>query len=372
MAYDYVVIGAGMAGASAACELAARGSVAMIEAESAPGYHSTGRSAALFTPNYGSDLVRCINRCSRDFFLAPPTGFVDVPLLSPRGALTIFAPDKAHLLDAVVAAAPDDDVIPVTAEHALALAPVLRPDAVGSAALEPGVMDIDVHALHQAYLRGFRERGGALLCNTRAETITRKSGEWRIRARDVELAGSVVINAAGAWADHVGAMAGAMTIGLVPKRRTAVVLDAPDGVDAATMPAVDFAGSEAYLKPEGGRIMASLGDETPTVQQDVQPEELDIAMAADWLQRHTVIPVRRIEHAWAGLRSFVADGAPVVGFDSEIEDFFWLAAQGGYGIMMAPTLACIADALVCHEDIAEKILKHGVSDSELAPGRLRQ
>ncbi len=187
---------------------------------------------------------------------------------------------------------------------------------------------------------------------------------------DKTIEAAVVINAAGAWADHIGALAGAKSIGLVPKRRSAIVVDAPAGVEIPALPAVDMADSEAYFKPDAGRIMASLGDETPTEPQDARPEELDIALVADWLQRHTTIDLRRIEHSWAGLRSFVPDGAPVVGFDGALDGFFWLAAQGGYGIMTAPALAQASKSFILHNRLPDDFEHFGVSQNAVSSTRL--
>lgn len=368
--YDHVIIGAGIAGASMAFELCEIGTVALIEAEAQPGYHSTGRSAALFTPNYGNQIVRRINALSAPFFRNPPEGFAEHPLLTPRGLLTIAPPGQEDGLESILETA--SDLAPVhrlSASQALSLAPLLQPHVVAAGVYEPGVTDIDVDALHQGYLRGLKARGGDLACGARVREIKRRSGHWQIRVREETIAARIVINAAGAWADEIGAMAGAQTIGLVPKRRSAIVVDAPDGIDIGALPAVETIGSEAYFKPEAGRIMASLGDETPTEPQDAQPEELDIALIADWLQRQTTIIPRRIEHSWAGLRSFVSDGAPVVGFDARLDDFFWLAAQGGYGIMMAPTLARYARSLIKAARLSDALTAHDILKEALSPAR---
>ena len=370
--YDFAVIGAGMAGASVAFELAETGSVVLIEAETQPGYHSTGRSAALFTPNYGNAVVRRINALSEAFLLDPPPGFAEHPLLAPRGMLTAAAPGDEAGLEAILAqATARAPVRRVGAAEALALAPLLRPAKVVAAAYEPGVMDIDVDALHQGYLRGVRVRGGALRCAAPVRAITRRAGHWQVQAGAETVAARLLINAAGAWADEVASLAGVQSIGLVPKRRSAILVDAPEGIDVQALPAVDTIGSAAYVKPAAGRIMASPGDETPSEPQDARPEELDIARIADWLERHTTITLRRIEHSWAGLRSFVADGAPVVGFDRARGDFFWLAAQGGYGIMMAPALARASRALIRTGSLPDDFAAADLSRDALSPERLR-
>jgi D-arginine dehydrogenase len=371
--YDYLIIGAGISGATAAYELASHGKVLMIEAESTPGYHSTGRSAALFTRNYGNAVVRRINQASHGFFLHPPEGFCDTPLLTPRGSLTIAGPGHEAGLDAILAlSSPGHEIERITAARALALAPLLRPERVASAAYEPGVTDIDVAGLHQGYLRGFRQRGGALLCGKRISHLEKVDGGWRVVAGDTVLAARIVVNAAGAWAGHVGDMAGAASIGLVPKRRTAIIVDAPPEMQTSAIPAIDFIGSDAYLKPDAGRIMASPGDQTSSEPQDTQPDELDVAMLVDWLETETLIKVRRISSSWAGLRSFVCDERPVVGFDPTVEGFFWLAGQGGYGIMMAPGLAKAAAGLIIADALPGFLLDASITKADLDPGRIHQ
>jgi D-arginine dehydrogenase len=372
--FDTIVIGAGISGASAACALAADRRVVLLEAEAAPGHHSTGRSAALYTRNYGPPAVQRINAASHAFFLAPPPGFAAVPLLRPRGALTVAASeDVAHLDRVLEFAGPGNRIDRITAAAALAMAPLLRAGTVAEAAYEPGVMDMDVAAIHQGFLAGFRRAGGTLACGRRVAGIERRAGQWRVRCGEEGFEAPLLVNAAGAWADEIAALAGVAPIGLVPKRRTAILVDPPPAFAAglAAMPAIDFAGGDAYLKPDAGRIMASPGDETPVAPQDVQPEELDIAVIADVLERRTHLHMRRIARAWAGLRSFVADRVPVLGFAPDAPGFFWLAGQGGFGIMMAPALAAAAASLIGTGRLSAALRDAGVTEVELAPQRPR-
>lgn len=368
--YDFLVIGAGISGAAAAYELAQHGNVLLVDAEATPGHHSTGRSAALFTPNQGTPLVQRINRVGSGFFAAPPAGFTDQPLLTPRGGLTIAEPGQEHRLSALLAlSAPGREVLAISSESALALAPLLRPDRIGAAVHEPGVADIDVGALHQGFLRGLKARGGTLVCGHRIDGLDFAGGLWTARAGDASFEARIIVNAAGAWADRIGTLAGAAPIGLVPKRRTAIIVDAPQGLDVRSMPTVDFTATEAYVKPDAGRIMASLGDQDPVEPQDIQPDEWEIAVLADWVQRETLLTIRRIGHRWAGLRSFVADDNPVLGFDDAVPNFFWLAAQGGYGIMMAPTLGRAAAALVLREGVPPDLTDQGITAADLRKER---
>lgn len=369
MNYDFLIIGGGISGAAAGYELALHGKVAIIEAETHAGYHSTGRSAALYTPNYGPDLVRAISQISLPFLQQPPSGFTEHSLLSPRGMLTVLPTDTEHtqqtLLDRTGA-----NFIGLTQEQTLNMVPFLRANRVGGAIYEEGVLDMDVGSLHQGYLRGFKQRGGTLLTNTRVTSIVRNSSHWEIASDHAQYHGRVLVNAAGAWADEVGVMAAASTIGLEPKRRTAILIDMPDNVGNGLIPAMDFHRIDNYIKPESGKLMVSPGDETPVKAQDIQPEEMDIAVLVDWLEKETTIDVTRIEHSWAGLRNFVADGTPVVGYDNAIEDFFWLAGQGGYGIMMSAPLARASAAILTKNQLPKDFVDVGIDKYQLSVKRL--
>lgn len=349
MIFDFIVIGAGISGSSVAYELAEFSSVALLEAENMPGYHSTGRSAALFTPNFGSPEVCSINKSSEAFFLNPPAGFCETSLLSPRGALTVASSYDADLTGLLKLSSEISSIYSISKAEALQLAPILKPELVAQAVYEPNVRDIDVATLHQGYLRGFKQRKGELFLKHQVVSLKRKSGFWKVTAGGNVYQSMQVINASGAWADQLGVLAKAKPIGLVPKRRTAIIVKPPEGIDLSAMPLVDFVDGP-YLKPEAGKIMVSPGDETPVEPQDIQPDDLEVAMLVDWIEKNTLIPVDRFEHSWAGLRSFVEDQNPVVRYDDEQEGFFWLAGQGGYGIMMAPTLAKRAASLLLSAD----------------------
>lgn len=369
MIYDYLIIGAGISGAAAGYELAQHGKVVIIEAESHAGYHSTGRSAALYTPNYGPDLVRRVSQLSLPFLLQPPEGFVEHALLSPRGMLNVL-PTDAEQLEKTWLENSSDHFIGLTQEQTLSMAPFLRPERVGGAVYEKGVMDLDVSKLHQGFLRGFKQRGGILLTNSRVVSIVRGSSSWEVASNDARYQARVIVNAAGAWADEIGVMAKASKIGLQPKRRTAMTIDLPDSVGNRLVPAIDFHGVENYIKPEASQLMVSPGDEALVVAQDIQPEEMDIAVLVEWLERETTIEVKRVKHSWAGLRNFVTDGNPVVGYDEHVEDFFWLAAQGGYGIMMSASLARASASLLVTNQLPKDFIDVGIEKYQLSPSRL--
>lgn len=352
MIYDFLVIGGGIAGASAAFELAAHGTVLLLEAESTTGYHATGRSAALFTRNYGNPVVREINAASAPFFRSPPAGFCETPLLTPRGSLTVAHPDhKGGLNDVLALSEPGEEVAAISSKEACEMVPFLRPELVGFAVFEANVADIDVANLHLSYLKGAKARGAVILTKQSVAALSRHAGVWKVQTSNDTHSAATIINAAGAWADQVGALVGAQSIGLVPMRRTAIIIDAPEGIQCAGLPAVDFAGSGAYMKPDAGKLMASPGDAVPTDPHDAWADDMDIAVFADWIEHETTIKVEKIAHSWAGLRSFVPDEAPVVGFDTDVPDFFWLAGQGGFGIMMAPALAVLT-AELCTQSTA--------------------
>ncbi len=375
---DFLVIGAGMAGASAAYELAGHGRVLLLERESQPGYHSTGRSAALYSQTYGHPTVRALTVASWGFYTEPPAGFTDHPLLTPRGVLLVARADQADLLEQALAdgrrLAPA--ILRLDREQTLARAPFLRPDYPIGAVWEPEARDIDVHALHHGYLRGLKARGGRIVTDAEVLALTRRDGAWVAEGAAGRFAAPVVVNAAGAWADALASLAGASPIGLVPKRRTAITFD-PVFADPADRqgldgwPMVIDVAERFYLKPDAGRLLASPADETPVPPCDVQPEEIDIAETVDRLEQAARFSVRRLAHSWAGLRSFVADRVPVVGFDGEAEGFFWLAGQGGYGIQTAPAMARSAAALATGGDLPEDVRALGVGKADLSPARLR-
>jgi D-arginine dehydrogenase len=371
MSYDFLIIGGGIAGASAAYELARHGSVILAERETTPGYHATGRSAAMFLQNYGEPPVQALAVASRDFLENPPDGFAEDALLSPRAEIHIAREDQIDTLESTLA---DSRKGPaplsrIGGAEACRMIPVLRPDYVADALIETDSHEIDVNALHHGFLRGLKARGGLLVSDAEVTALERHGGDWRATTPAGEWTAPVVINAAGAWADEIARLAGIAPVGLVSKRRTMVTFDPPDGVDMASWPMAADIDEQFYFKPEAGRVLASPADETPMEPCDVQPDELDIAVAIDRVLACANFDVRRISHSWAGLRSFVADRVPVVGYAPDGDGFFWLAGQGGIGIMTSPATARIAAALVMGEDLPADVAAQGVTADDLAPQR---
>jgi D-arginine dehydrogenase len=376
--YDIAIFGAGIAGASLAWRLAGQRRVLLIERESQPGTHSTGRSAAMFMESYGPPAVRALTRASRNFYEQPPAGFTDAALLHPRGALYLATLGQevllAHTRSELAATCPDLETL--DAADTLARVPCLRPELIHSALYDPGAQDIDVHALLQGFLRGFRKAGetvdGTLHTNTTMTRARHDGQRWTLEFADGTAArAGTVVNAAGAWADELAALFGAAPIGLVPHRRSAFTFRPPEGVDASGWPAVIGIDESWYFKPDAGQLLGSPANADPTVPHDVVPEELDIALGIHRIESVSTMTIRRPTSTWAGLRSFVPDGELVIGFDASCPAFFWLAAQGGYGIQSAAGASLLADALLRDLRLPEALRRHGVDPAALSPRRLR-
>jgi D-arginine dehydrogenase len=370
--FEVVVVGAGIAGASIAAELALTHQVLLLERESHPGYHTTGRSAAIYVESYGNAVVRALTSASRSFFANPPSGFTDGPLWSPRGNLHIASHANLDHLEAVWKAAIRWSNTPkrISQAQALSCVPVLRPEAVAAAFIEPDTMDLDVDRIHRGYLRLLAQRGGRLQCDAEVTMIDPIAGGWTLTLQEGRrIVAGTLVNAAGAWADQLAQMAGVAQIGLVPKRRTALIVDGPPDIDTHAWPMVVDAAEQFYFKPEAGKLFVSPADATPSPPCDAQPEELDIAIAMHNMSEATTLPLKRIEHRWAGLRSFVADESPVSGYAPDCERYFWFAAQGGYGIQLAPAFAMCAAAMFRRQSLPEDIRQFGIDLSAVSPGR---
>ncbi len=347
---DVVVIGGGIAGATVAAHLAPDHRVALIEAEEQAGYHTTGRSAALWILNYGPPDVRILTGLSRAFFESPPPGFTDVSLLRRRAQLMLARADQAADMAAYLADA--KQVRQIEPHEAEAMLPALRPGYVAQAATEDDAFDMDVAALHQGFLRQLRTSGGTIALRHRSSRIERRNGQWEVETSGTgTFRAPVVVNAAGAWGDEVASQAGVDPIGLVPKRRTGCIID-PTRANQERWPVADWPsaydiGGEWYTRPEARtRLMVSPVDETPMHAHDVQPDELDVALAIDRMQRALDIDVRRVERSWAGLRTFTPDGSLAFGWAPDQPGFFWCVGQGGYGIQTSPAAGqLIADVI---------------------------
>lgn len=369
---DFLIIGGGIAGASVGYWLAPHGRVILLERESQPGYHSTGRSAALFMESYGTPQVRALTLASRTFFQSPPEGFAEQPLLSPRGALMVATPGQEALLaehrDILRAITPRSQLL--DSAGTCALVPALRPEKVLGAVFEPDAADMDVHAIHQGYLRGLRRTGGTVVCNAEVTALERSAGLWQVQAGGVSYKAPVVLNAAGAWADVVATLAGVRPIALEPRRRSAFIFAPPAGLATEHWPMAIGVGEDWYFKHDAGMLLGSPANADPVAPQDIQPEELDIALAIHRIETMTTLTIRRPTRTWAGLRSFVPDGNLVGGFAPDKSGFFWVAAQGGYGIQTSAAMGEACAALARGLPIPDHIAAYGLTPQMLSPARL--
>ena len=375
---DVVVIGAGIAGTSVAYFLSNHAKVLVLERESQAGLHSTGRSAALFSETYGSAQVRALTRASRAFVERPPRGFVEHALLSPRGALVIGTPEQAKEVEAdfeaMRAGLPELQLLDTA--QLRSRVPVLEPAFAHRGLFEPGAADIDVNSLHQGFIRGLKQRGSRLECGVTIHSIERSGGEWLLEvsmrgAQPHALRAPLVIDAAGAWADEVAALAGVAPIGVEPRRRTAFLFQPPEGVATAHWPFVTSVSEDFYFKPDAGLLLGSPANADPDRPHDVQPEEMDIALAIDRIERATTMRIERPLRPWAGLRSFVADGGLVGGFDPAVRGFFWLAALGGYGIQTCAAMGEACAHLALGRVLPAHLTDAGLSAAMIGVERLR-
>jgi D-arginine dehydrogenase len=371
---DFLIVGGGIAGASAGFWLAPHGRVILLEREAHPGYHSTGRSAALFMASYGTPQVRALSLASRAFFDAPPPGFAEHPVLTPRGAMMVAAPGQEALLEEhwAVMSAVAKTSRRLTPSQVLELVPAFRPEQVAGGLLEEDASDMDVHAIHQGYLRGLRHAGGSVVCDAPVTALRRVGDAWHVEAGGATYEAPVVINAAGAWADALAKLAGVPTIGLQPRRRSAMIFAPPPGMKIDAWPMAIGVTEDWYFKPDAGMLLGSPANADDVPPQDVQPEELDIAIAIDRIETMTTLQIRRPTRTWAGLRSFVADGDLVGGFDAAAPGFFWIAAQGGYGIQTSPAMGEACAALARRLPLPERIAAFGLTEAMLSPERLRR
>jgi D-arginine dehydrogenase len=357
--FDVIVIGAGIAGASVAAHLAATHRTAICEMEERPGYHTTGRSAAAYEPNYGPPPILALTRAARAHFEAG--GY-----LTPRETIFFMPDGQEPAFDRLMAVQQGMQEIPVGL--AKSKFPLLRDGYARRAVLDPGTADIDVDLLHQSYLRLFRQRGGEIHCNQPVIALE-KTGGWRVCTKAGAFSCRIIVNAAGAWGDVVAQMAGRKPIGLQPKRRSMAVVAGPAGTDFMAWPMVGDVGETWYCKPQSGKLLISPADATPVEPHDAYADDLTLAEGISRFEAGVALEVQRVERSWGGLRSFAPDGNPVVGHDRQPDGFFWLIGQGGYGIQSSPALSRLAAALVRSDAPPSDIMDQGLRLEELSPQR---
>ncbi|MBK8769755.1 MAG: FAD-binding oxidoreductase [Rhizobiales bacterium] len=366
--YDIIVIGAGIAGASVAAHLARTKRVCILEMEERAGFHSTGRSAASFEPNYGPPPMLAFTRASESFFNAPPQGFTDAPLLTPRESLFLVAEGQEDAADNLLAKA--SELGEISERAAREVFPVLREGYARRVFLDPNTGDLDVDLIHRGFLRQFRERGGDVFTSHEVKGLLRRDWQWQVATAHGIFAAPVVVNAAGAWGDTIAKLGGVRPVGLQPKRRSIGVVPVDDHPGAADWPLVTDVGETWYCKPQSGKLIVSSADATPVDPHDAYADDMAIALGVERMMEATTLTVERLEHRWGGLRSFVRDGNPVVGFAPGSEGFFWLVGQGGYGIQSSPALAETAAALILETPLPVSVIGHGLELSHISPERL--
>jgi D-arginine dehydrogenase len=369
---DFIIIGGGIAGASVAYWLAPHGRVVLLEREGQPGYHSTGRSAAMFMESYGTPQVRALTRASRSFFESAPEEFCEHPILTPRGALFVAEHQQERLLEEHWKTLRSFSRVAVRmdAAESCALMPVLRPERVSGAVYDPDAADMDVHALHQGYLRGMRRAGGTVMCDAEVTGLERTGQSWCVHAGRSEIEAPVVINAAGAWIDRVGSLAGLDPLGIEPRRRSALVFNSAIPAGFHAWPLSIGVAEDWYVKPYAGMLLGSSANADPVEPEDVQAEELDIALAIHRIEEVTSLTIPRPSRTWAGLRSFLPDGELVGGFDPVSPGFFWLAGQGGYGIQTSAAMGEACAWLARGRPIPQRIADFELTAAMLSPLRL--
>lgn len=352
MRFDIVIIGAGMAGASLAAELAASGkSILILEAEDQPGYHTTGRSAAFWHESYGGPEIQPLTTNSLAFLGSPPKDFSEYGFLTPRHAVTLGrAEDTAEMQkfrDDFAASGVEMQDLDRTALGEVV--PGLLPEWTQGIS-EPSCADIEVGGLHSAYLRWAKKGGVELKTRAAVQGASRQSdGSWLINTSAGDFEADIIVNAAGAWADDLATKASVAPVGVQPYRRTLLQLRLGTPTPADLPLVIDVNGSFYFKGESEGKIWLSPHDEIPDEARDVSPEDLDVAIAIDRLEHVVDWPIAAVERKWAGLRSFAPDRLPVIGFDPLVPGFFWLAGQGGYGIMTAPAVAALAGRLIAGE-----------------------
>jgi D-arginine dehydrogenase len=365
--FDFIVIGAGIAGASVAAHLAEHASVGLLDMEERAGYHSTGRSAASYEPNYGPPSILALTRASAAFFMSPPVGFCDAPIFSKRGSLVLEPAgqqDAAHqFLSAAVG------LREVGGEEMLRILPILNPHYAKRGFFDDSTGDLDVDLLHGGYLRLLKARGGKVFLNALAKNFVRKADQWHVITPFDRFTATTIVNAAGAWGDEVAKLADVSAIGLTPKRRSIGVIPVDDHPDVMAWPFMVDCAETWYAKPQSGKLLVSSADVTPVAPHDAYADDMAIAEGVERLMEATTLDVTRLEHSWGGLRTFSKDGAPVVGFDPHADGFFWLVGQGGYGIQSSPAVSRLAATMAMRGAVPDDIMAAGLNMAEILPDR---
>lgn len=368
---DFIVVGGGIAGVSAAAHLAPHGSVTLLEKEPSLAYHTSGRSAAMLVENYGSAGARPLVRAARPFLETPPEGAVDAPLLSSRNILWVCPPSGLGDLESMAATGRANganarllDPVEVTE-----LAPIMRPGWLGGGLLEESGADIDVAGLHQAYVRIARRHDAGIRTSSPVEAIKRDGSGWKVVTGGEEITCGALINAAGAWGDVIARMADVQPIGLQPMRRTAFMV--PGRTDSASWPMIVEGNENWYVKPDGVQFLCSLAEEVPSEPMDARPRIEDVALAIERINEATNLEIRTVNSQWTGLRTFAPDRDLVIGEDPTASGFHWLVGQGGIGIQTSPAYGAMLAAEVLDAPLPTSLVEAGVDPAHTDPARFR-
>lgn len=371
MQKDFVIIGGGISGAAAAYFLSGLGSVALLEREPHYGAHSSGRTAGQYTVGITADCMRAMAGASRSFFTSPPEGFAETPLVSRRGSLTVGRAEQASVLDRlherVQAVGGTSEKLDRDDAHALF--PALLEDRFASGVYEADALDIDVDALLQGYIRGAKRNGAVLAAGAEIAAISRSTGGWTVTTGDETYQAAVLVNAAGAWADKIAALAGQAPIGITPYRRTAFTFPLLPGSTGAEWPHVTTADYSWYVKPEAGCFMGSPADAVPVEPGEMYADYVDVAQGIHNIERDTALKINRPLNTWAGMRSFVRDRNPVCGGRKGTADFLWMTAQGGCGVLTSPAMGEALAAIAQGADLPDPMRSLGLTVADLAPDR---
>ncbi len=371
---DFLIIGAGIAGAGIAYHLAPHARTLLIDMEEQAGYHTTGRSAAFYAETYGGSKLQPLTTASKSFFHQPPEGFSEHPILTPLGAVHIFREDQKSraqaMFDALVKDLPS--VKTLEAETVLERAPYLKKARLVGGIDDPECGNLDVAALHQGFLKHAKKSGAEILLGAGFEAAHFSEGFWHVKTRTGDIRAKTLINSAGAWGDDVAQRAGIKPIGLMPLRRTIITIANPKGLAFDPKgPVIIDIDEDFYFKPEGAGYLVSPADEVPSPACDAQPDMEDIAVAADLFEQATGATVEHLDAKWAGLRTFAPDRAPVIGYAADHSNFFWNVGQGGYGIQTAPAWSALAAALALRTDIPQDLLDNKVQPQIYDPARFK-
>ncbi|MBG1232825.1 NAD(P)/FAD-dependent oxidoreductase [Aestuariivirga litoralis] len=365
--FDFIVIGAGIAGASVAAHLSEKASVAVLEMEERAGYHTTGRSASSYEPNYGPEPIQILTRLAGAFFFNPPKEFADGALYHRRGSLFVEGPGQQAATETYLKTA--KGITELNSIEIVKLHPVMKPSYAKRGFYDAVTGDLDVDLLHRGYLKLFKQRGGQVMLNAGVRELSYSDGKWTAATSAGNFSAPVVINAAGAWGDEVAKLAGVAPIGITPKRRSIAVVPIQGYEDFMRWPFVCDLGETWYAKPQSGKMLVSSADQTPVEPHDAYADDEAIATGIANFMDATTIEVTRVEHSWGGLRTFSKDKVPVAGFDVKAPGFFWLVGQGGYGIQSSPALSRLAAALASRAALPDDIAASEFKLSTILPDR---